>query len=158
MDASSSIVKKTFNGKKKSNAVYGEKGRGRNDRNQYVRAMLISNFAPVQQHQQGNQRRSDASRRQFTKINMPSSQALQHLLKAELITLRDPPQNLKTLSPRYHPYVKCAYHSNSLRHDTNGCSALKNKIQDLIDKGVLEFTQDGQIEFLFHPSKAHHLK
>ena len=64
---------------------------------------------------------------------MPLSQALQHLLKAELITLRDPPQNPDTSSPYYNPNVKCAYHSNSPRHDTNSCWALKNKIQDMCD-------------------------
>ena len=68
----------------------------------------------------------------------------------ELITLKDPLQNPNTASPRYNPNVRCAYHSNSLGHDTNSCWALKNKIQDLIDEGVLEFTQDGQTEFFCH--------
>ena len=70
---------------------------------------------------------------------MPLSQALQHLLKAELITLRDPPQNPNTSSPRYNPNVRCAYHSNSLGHDTNNCWALKNKIQDMINSKDIEF-------------------
>ena len=51
---SSSTIKKTFNGKKETNVVYGQKGRARSDRNQSVGAVLISNLAPVQQHQQGN--------------------------------------------------------------------------------------------------------
>ena len=59
--ASSSTVKKTFNNNKEANVVYGQKGRGRGDRNQ---------------HKQGNQHRSDAPRRKFTKINMPLSQEL----------------------------------------------------------------------------------
>ena len=49
MDVSSSAMKKTFSGKKEINDVYIQKGRVKNDRNQH---------------------RSDAPRRQFTKINM----------------------------------------------------------------------------------------
>ena len=54
MAASSSAVKNTFNGKKEANVVYGQKGCGRSDRNQSVGAVLISNLAPAQQHEQGN--------------------------------------------------------------------------------------------------------
>ena len=46
--ASSSDVKKTFNGKKETNVVYGQKGRARNDRNQSVGAVLIPNPTSVQ--------------------------------------------------------------------------------------------------------------
>ena len=71
---------------------------------------------------------------------MPLSQALQHLLRLNLVTLRDPPQNPHIASPNYNPDTRCAYHSNSLGHDTDDCWALKNKIQDLINEGALEFT------------------
>ena len=89
---------------------------------------------------------------------MPLSQALQHLLRLNLVTLRDPPKNPNTASPRYNPDARCAYHSDSPGHDTDDCWTLKNKIQDLIDEGALEFTQDGKDEFFYHPSKVHHLK
>ena len=89
---------------------------------------------------------------------MSLAQLLQHMLKMELITLRDPPWNPNTSAPSYHPDAMCAYHSNSLGHDMSDCWALKNKIQDLINKGVLEFTQDDQTEFFCRPSKAHDLK
>ena len=85
-------------------------------------------------------------------------QALQRLLRLNLITLRAHPQNPNTAHPTYDPNKRCAYHSACPGHDTNECWALKNKIQDLIDEGALEFTQDGQAEFFYHPSKAHHLK
>src|ERR1051325_3957261 len=65
-------------------------------------AVVISNPTSAQP-QRDNARNQNAPRRQFTKINMPLSQALQHMLKAELITLRDPPQNVNTSSPRYNP-------------------------------------------------------
>ena len=76
------------------------------------------------------------------------------MLKAELITLKAPPRNPNTASPSYHPNERCAYHSDGLEHDTNNCWALKNRIQDLIDEGVLEFTQDDQMEPFYHPSRA----
>ena len=124
---SSSAVKKIFSGKKETNVVYGQKDRVKNDRNQSMGAVLISNPAYVQQ-QQGSQCRTNAPRRQFMKISMPLSQVLHHLLKTELIILREPPQNPNTSSLKYNPNVKCAYHSNSPEHDTNNCWALKNKI------------------------------
>ena len=68
---------------------------------------------------------------------MSLAQELQHMLKAELITLKAPPRNPNTVAPNYHPNERCAYHSNSPGHDTNGFWSLKNKIQDLINEGVL---------------------
>ena len=53
--------------------------------------------------------------------------------------LKDPPQNPNTFAPSYHPNARCAYHSNSPRHDANGCWELKNKIQDMIDAKEIEF-------------------
>ena len=44
--------------------MYGLKGRARSDRNQSVGATIISNSVPVQQHQEGNQHRSEAPMRQ----------------------------------------------------------------------------------------------
>ena len=67
------------------------------------------------------------------------SQALQQLLKAKLITLKDPPQNPNTSSPKYNPNLKCAYHFDSPGHDTDNCWTLKIKIQDLIDNKEIEF-------------------
>ena len=86
------------------------------------------------------------------------TEALHQVLEAKLVMLKDPPQNPNTASPRYNPNARCVYHSNSPGHDTNSCWALKNKIQDLIDEEVLEFAQDGQLEFFCHSSKTHHLK
>ena len=115
--------------------------------------VLISNPAPVQQ--QNNQCRQDTPRRQFTKINMPFSQALQHLLKAELITLRDPPHIPNTSSPKYNPNAICAYHSNSPGHDTNNCWTLKNKIQNMIDVKEIEFDPPEISRMITAPKPLH---
>ena len=105
---------------------------------------------PVQQRDNPLQQKEP--KRQFTKINTLMSQTLQYLLEMNLVALREPPQKPNTSSPHYDPNVRCAYHSNSPGRDANSCWALKNKIQDLIDEGVLEFTQDCQTEFFYHQS------
>ena len=146
-----------YNGKKESNAVYDQKGSNKSNLNQSMGVVRISNPAPMQDQRQGNQHKKDTPTRHFTKINMSLAKVLQHMLKMELITLRDPPRNPNTSVPSYHPDARCVYHSNNSGHDTNSCRALKNKIQDLIDEGVLEFTQDGQTEFC-RPSSIYHVK
>ena len=113
-------------------------------------------MAPVSQIQHHNQQKSE--RRQFTRLSMTLSQILPQLLETKLVTLKEAPKFQNTTSPKYNPNARCAYHSDSPGHATEDCWALKNKIQDLIDEGALEFTQDGQAEFFYHPAKAHHLK
>ena len=101
-----------------------------------------------------NQSKLDKPKRLFTKFNMPLSQVLKHMLKLNLVTLKDPPRNPNTSAPNNNPDARCAYHSNSPGHDTGSCWILKYKIQDLIDEGALEFTQDGQIEFFLSSLKG----
>ena len=142
--------------KKEDNAVYGSRSRARNDRHHSVGAVLISNPIPTQRpRQQNNQQRPDVLRRQFTKINMQLSQALQHLLKADLVTLQDPPSNPNTASPKFNPNAKCAYHSNSPEHDTDQCWALKNKIRDLIDNRTIEFDPPTTLNVITAPMPNH---
>ena len=81
VESSSNTTKRSFGGKKEVNAVYGQKSRDKADRTQSVGAIMISNPAQAQP-QRNNTRNQNAPRRQFTKINMPLSQALQHMLKA----------------------------------------------------------------------------
>src|ERR1051325_4401363 len=95
IESSSSAAKRSFGGKKEANAVYGQKSRVKVDPTQSVGVVVIFNPTPAQP-QRINVCNQNAPRRQFTKINMPLSQALQHMLKTELITLRDPPQHINT--------------------------------------------------------------
>ena len=100
-------VKKPFVGKKETNVVYGQRSCIKNDHYQSVEVVLILNPTPIKRPQQSNNQQSpDVPRRQFTRINMPLSQALQHLLKASLVMLRDPPPNPNIASPKYNPNVK----------------------------------------------------
>ena len=68
--------KKPFNKKKESNAVTGQKSR----LDQHAGAILISDPTTIQQ-KRGKRRRVRYQERQYTNINMPLSQGLQHLLK-----------------------------------------------------------------------------
>ena len=97
-------------------------------------------------------------KRQFTKLNVSLPQALQQLLRLNLVTLRDPPKNPNRTPSRYNPDAHCDYHSDSPGHVTEDCWTLKNQIQDLIDEGAVKFTQDGQAEFFYYPCGIHHLK
>jgi hypothetical protein len=132
--ATSTSSKKSYHGKNESNAVYGQKNHNKKNGDHAVGAVTIA-APPAQNFQQ----RPDRPRRQFTKLNMTLAQALQSMLKVNLITLRGPPANVNTASPRYNPNARCAYHSDSPGHDTNDCWLLKNKIQDMIDAGEIEF-------------------
>ena len=64
---------------------------------------------------------------------MTLSQVLSHLLRSNLVTLKEAPKNPNITSPHYHPNARCEYHSESPGHDTNNCWALKNKVQDLLE-------------------------
>src|SRR3954464_6930434 len=116
---------------------------------------MISASAPPKDQQPKCAHRPDAPRRNFTKINMPISQALQQLLKADLITLRGPPKNVNTSSPNYRPDTTCAYHSNCPGHDADHCWALKNKIQDMIDAGGIEFDPPETPNVIIAPMPKH---
>ena len=71
--------------------------------------------------------------------NMPLSQALQHMLRMNLITLIESHPNPKTSSPNYNPDARYVYHSGSPGHDTSDCWALKYKIQNIIDAKEIDF-------------------
>ncbi|XP_015068930.1 uncharacterized protein LOC107013563 [Solanum pennellii] len=47
------------------------------------------------------------------------------------------PKPVDVNSKFYKPEQRCAYHSNSVGHDTEDCINLKHKIQDLIDQEVV---------------------
>ena len=132
------MKERRFTGKKETNALYGERAHTKKDDRPSINAVRISN-PPLVQRQSSNHQQFEALRRQYTRIGISLSQALQHLLKANLVTLRDPPANPDTTSPKYNLNTKCAYHSNSLGHETDQCWAMMNKIQDLIDNKNIEF-------------------
>ncbi|XP_058759673.1 uncharacterized protein LOC131632984 [Vicia villosa] len=124
-----------------ADAIYGRRGSGRN--NSQVHAVMI----PVPQQQQQGQRSNNdrypprtRPHRKIDPIPMTYAQVLQHLLKIEKITLRDAPNAPDTQSPNYNANARCAFHSGAAGHDTERCIALKNKVQDLLDQKIIQFT------------------
>ena len=114
----SNSVNKPFTGKKETNVVYGSRIHVKKDHRQSVYVVLISNPPSTQRRpQQAKHQRYEVPRRQFMRINMSLSQALQHLLKANWVTLCDPPSNPNVSSTKYNPNTKYAYYSNIPRHD-----------------------------------------
>ena len=117
--------------RKKQTVEVGDQFIKQPPRRQEVGPFQIATTSRVQQQplqkQRVDQSKPNMPKRQFTKINMPLSQALQHLLRLNLGTLRDPLQDPHIASLNYNPDARCAYHSNSLGHDTDDCWALKNK-------------------------------
>ncbi|XP_015167184.1 uncharacterized protein [Solanum tuberosum] len=62
------------------------------------------------------------------------------------------PKPVNTTSKFYRPYQRCAYHSNSVGHDTEDCVNLKHKIQDLIDQNVVSLqTVAPNVNRYIHP-------
>src|SRR3954463_2276823 len=153
--SASGTTRKPYQGRNESNAIHSQKSRAKEDQNQSVGAVLIS--APISQQapRQDYQRKTDSPRRQFTEINMPLSQALQYLLKANLITVKDPPKFPNTASPSYDPKATCAYHSNATGHNADNCWALRNKIQDMIDAGEIEFEAPETPNIITAPMHKH---
>ena len=125
----SAAGKKPFPAKKEVSAVYSQRGQGRVERRPAVGAVMIQKSAsdqPRNSQPRTNQQRVERPQRQYTRINMTPTQVLPHLLKLNLTTLREAPKNPNTTSPFYHANAKCAYHSDSVGHDTNNCWAIRN--------------------------------
>ena len=110
---------------------------------------------PVATQQRNNHPRAERPVRQFTRINMTLSQVFPHLLKSNLVTLREAPKNPNTASPRYNPNARCAYHAESPCHDTNDCWALKKKVQDLIDAKEIDFEVPEKPNVITAPMPKH---
>ncbi|XP_058783769.1 uncharacterized protein LOC131658498 [Vicia villosa] len=128
-----------------ADAIYGRRGSGRNNSQVYA-VMIPVPQQQQQQHQHGQRSNNDRypprtrPHRKIDPIPMTYAQVLQHLLKIEKITLRDAPNAPDTQSPNYNANARCAFHSGAPGHDTERCIALKNKVQDLLDQKIIQFT------------------
>ena len=133
--ASSSAEKKPF--KKEASAVYGPRRQDKPERRQIVNAVVIAK--PATAPRQANQPRAERPRREYTRLSMTLSQILPQFLSTNLVTVREAPKVVNTASPKYNPNSRCAYHSDSPRHSTDDCWALRNKVQGLIDAKEVQF-------------------
>ncbi|KAI4380325.1 hypothetical protein MLD38_006529 [Melastoma candidum] len=97
--------------------------------------------APVMMHQQPRPARQERPRRRLQDL-VPTPDPLDvmftRLRDMGFISTVDPkPTNPSSFS--YNPKASCQYHSGALGHDTKDCIALKFKIQNLLDDGVITF-------------------
>uniref|UniRef100_M1DGW6 Gag-pro n=1 Tax=Solanum tuberosum TaxID=4113 RepID=M1DGW6_SOLTU len=74
--------------------------------------------------------------RKFTPLIESRTKLFERLTAADFIHLVGP-KPVDTSSKFYRADRRCAYHSNSVGHDTEDCINLKHKIQDLIDQRVV---------------------
>ena len=86
---------------------------------------------------------------------MTLSQVFPHLMKSNLVTLKEALKNPNTASPHYNLNARCAYHSEIPRHDANDCWALKNKVQDLIKAKEIEFDPPKTPNIIIAPMPKH---
>lgn len=110
------------------------------------------NYAPRQDHYAPRPARP---KRRFDPVPMTYSQLLQHLLKLQLISLRDMPPPPERLPTSYDINSRCEYHSGGVGHDTERCFALKNKVHDLIDSKVIDFTSTNGPNVVKNPMPIH---
>lgn len=77
------------------------------------------------------------------------------LIKDKLITRIEPKP--RTCIPKgFNPYVRCYYHIDVSGHKIEDCWALRHKIQDLIDEGMIIIDLLNQKEEINDSLKAYH--
>ncbi|XP_017428789.2 uncharacterized protein LOC108336853 [Vigna angularis] len=78
----------------------------------------------------------------FTPIAMTYTELLPNLVKKGLVAIC-PMKAVQPPYPRgYDVNARCSYHAGGIGHSTEGCFALKYKVQALIDSGWLKFQED----------------
>ncbi|XP_050916384.1 uncharacterized protein LOC127131511 [Lathyrus oleraceus] len=79
---------------------------------------------------------------QFEKIMVPYAELVPYLVHVGAIV----PRELSATSPPFNrchnPNATCAYHVGYIGHSTEDCWTLKKRIQELIDQGVLSFSEE----------------
>ena len=72
---------------------------------------------------------------------MSYSQLLPYLIQSSLVE----PKSLRPLSEPYPPGydhdMQCGYHARTIGHSTEDCNAFKAKVQQLIDKRYISFSE-----------------
>lgn len=83
--------------------------------------------------------RQEHKQRKFDPLPMALSQLLPQLLARNLLTLV-PYRPIPDPPPRsFNPNARCEYHSGQTGHWTNRCTSLRHRVQDLLDKDLIEF-------------------
>lgn len=75
---------------------------------------------------------------QFTELYMPLEKVLEKLKNQDLLKPLDPRPPPSPLPKNYNENEYCKFHQTK-GHQTNCCFRLRHEIQDLIDRGVINF-------------------
>ncbi|GAU10426.1 hypothetical protein TSUD_419170, partial [Trifolium subterraneum] len=96
-----------------------------------------------QKNQLGPRNNNERKRVYFDRLPMPYGEILPYLIQKGMVEPRPLPQ----VAPPYPPYfdenAKCDYHAGSPGHTIENCKAFKYKVQELIDKKLISFKEEG---------------
>jgi len=80
-----------------------------------------------------------APRTKFDPIPIKYAELLPTLLEKNWVQIKAPPLIPKKLPTRFRAYLSCVFHQGAPGHDVEGCYALKNAVQDLVEANILSF-------------------
>ncbi|XP_050915167.1 uncharacterized protein LOC127130146 [Lathyrus oleraceus] len=109
-------------GQKDQNRQYNRDNRGRN--------------------QGQNNRGNYGKRTQYDKIPVPYTYFVPYLIHVRAIVPKEIPQVVPPYHYKHNPNASCAYHAGHVGHSTEDYWPLKNKIQDLINRKILTFSEE----------------
>jgi len=94
---------------------------------------------PRQQAPQQFSPQKHAPRTKFDPIPIKYSELLPTLLERNWVQIKAPPPIPKKLPARFRADLSCVFHQGAPGHDVEGCYALKNAVQDLVEANILSF-------------------
>ncbi|XVF56240.1 hypothetical protein PTKIN_Ptkin06aG0102900 [Pterospermum kingtungense] len=112
---------------------------------------------PQPQNQNPTQGRNPRPQKQFTPLPISYSEIYPLLYERHLVS----PIFVNPLQPPYpkwyNPDLRCDYHNGAVGHDLNNCTALKFRVQSLIDKNVISFNVEGDPNVNKNPLPEHNV-
>ncbi|XP_050918568.1 uncharacterized protein LOC127135999 [Lathyrus oleraceus] len=82
------------------------------------------------------------NRPQIDKILVSYVETVPYLIHVRAIVPKEIPAAFPPFRPKHDPNASCAYHVGYIRHSTEDCWTLKYKVQDLINKEILSFSEE----------------
>jgi len=94
---------------------------------------------PRQQAPQQFNPQKHAPRTKFDPIPIKYAEFLPTLLERDWVQIKAPPPIPNKLPARFRADLSCVFHQGAPGHDVEGCYALKNAVQDLVEANILSF-------------------
>ncbi|GAU40821.1 hypothetical protein TSUD_398050, partial [Trifolium subterraneum] len=98
-------------------------------------------YQPRNQPEPRNNYEKKAAR--FDHVPIPYGQILPYLLQKGLVELKSLPPMVPPYPPYYDANAKCDYHAGSPGHNIENCKAFKYKVQELLDRKLISFKEEG---------------